>query len=170
MNSTIPSTSAEDAQQLQLAEVIRALFAGNTVGEILHLDSKYIEALYKLAYDQYTAGNMHEAETLFRGLCLYSHTEPRFWMGLGGARQALGDYGQAIEAYLMASLNGALKEPAPIFQVGLCELRRHNREAANNAFTGVLHLGDPADPIHKALHDKARALLSMTRQEQEQLS
>lgn len=142
-------------------DAMRAAFAkGATLADVFNISKDAMESGYALAYNLYTAGNYSDAETMFRGLCLYDGDDPRFWMGLAGCLQARGEYGLAIDTYGMAGMAGALQDPAPFFHGGLCYLKLGDAENAAASFKAALGLGNDANPAHKACHEKIEALIA----------
>lgn len=137
-----------------------ALAKGATLSDVLGISRETMESGYALAYNLYSAGNYPDAETMFRGLCLYDGNDPRFWMGLAGCLQARGEYALAIDTYGMAGLAGALQDPAPFYHGGLCYLKLGDAENAAASFKAALGLGDDANPVHKACHSRIEALIS----------
>ena len=145
----------------EIASVILALNNGARIADVCGATPEMLEGLYGLAYNLYGAASYKDAETVFKALCLYDHKDVRFWMGLGGCRQALGDYANAIEAYTMAGMAQQLSSPEPFLHAVRCYLELGDRENAISGLRGVLELGDPAVPAHAECHAKARALLEL---------
>ena len=141
-------------------EVRKALLEGVALYEILGMKRSTIDARYTLAYQLYTGGKLEEAETLFRWLCSYANCDVPHWMGLAASRQAQGKYEEAIEAYQMAALYGALEDPAPFYYSGVCFLKLNRREDAKVAMQTALTLGDAANADHKLIMAQAQALLT----------
>lgn len=136
-----------------------AVLNGATLSDVLNIKPEALEAGYTLGYNLYSAGNYADAETMFRALCLYNRYDVRFWMGLAGCLQARGAYQHAIDTYSMAAMSDGLKDPTPIFHGGLCYLKLNDVESASGAFKAALTMGDPANPAHKACHEKINALM-----------
>ena len=86
-----------------------ALEKGATLADVFNISKEAMESAYAYAYNLYKAGNYKDAESMFRGLCLYDGDDPRFWMGLAGCLQAREAYQLAIDTYGMAGVAGALK-------------------------------------------------------------
>ncbi len=147
-----------------IAAIIRAIFNGASIGDVCNVSDTQIESLYALAYNLYTSGNFEDASTVFQALCLYRHKDVRFWMGLGGCRQALGDYKPAIDAYGMAGAVALLEDPQPFLFGAQCYLKLGDKVSAADALKGVLTLGDESNPAHASCHEKAKALLAMIEQ------
>ncbi|HET6467216.1 MAG TPA: SycD/LcrH family type III secretion system chaperone [Geminicoccaceae bacterium] len=92
-----------------------ALLDGATFKEVVGLDDHDMAAIYSLAYVQYEQSRFAEAEKTFRVLCFHDHKNPRYWLGLGAARQQLKDYEGAIAAYSMLAENGGTDPYAPLY-------------------------------------------------------
>ena len=82
--------AAVEYTQEELETMVKAVLNGATIGDVCNVSQDMLESLYSLGYNLYTSGNYKDAETVFSGLCLYDHNDPRFWMGLAGSRQANG--------------------------------------------------------------------------------
>ena len=95
--------AAVEYTQEELETMVKAVLNGATIGDVCNVSQDMLESLYSLGYNLYTSGNYKDAETVFSGLCLYDHNDPRFWMGLAGSRQANGKYQEAVDAYGLCS-------------------------------------------------------------------
>ena len=98
----------------------KAFKGGATISDVLNISREAMESAYAYAYRTYTAGDYNNAETLFRGLCLYDNRDYRYWMGLAACLQARQAWDNAIEIYGMAAFMNAFKYPAPTFYAGIC--------------------------------------------------
>ena len=145
----------------ELTKIVEALSEGASIGDVCNVSKEQIEGLYALAYNLYTAGNFKDAGTVFQALCLYSHKDPRFWMGLAGCRQAQNDLKGAIDAYSMAGTVQLLENPVPFLYAARCYIKLGDKENAVGAINGLLTLGDTKNPEHAKCHEQARELLSM---------
>ena len=144
-----------------------ALEKGATLADVFNISKDTLESGYAYAYNLYKAGNYKDAESMFRGLCMYDGDDPRYWMGLAGCLQAREAWQQAIDTYGMAGVAGGLKDPAPFYYGGLCYLKLGDGENAAASFRAALGLGDASIPAHKAVHDRIRALLATLSQSKE---
>jgi type III secretion system low calcium response chaperone LcrH/SycD len=106
------TTSA--AQKRAADEPAAGILAGDTFAAVAGLDADDLEAIYHLGYNQYEQGQYVEAERTFQVLCFHDHLSPRFWFGLGAARQQLKDYAGAIMAYSMVPETGSANPLAPL--------------------------------------------------------
>ena len=142
--------------------VADALAAGKTLAQATNLKQENLEGLYALAYNLYSSGNFKDAETVFRALCIYDHKDIRYWMGLGGCRQALGKYQEAIEAYSMGgSVAALLSNPEPFFYAAKCFLKLGDKENAIDTLRITVEIGDKDKPENAVCHTKARQLLEL---------
>jgi hypothetical protein len=110
-NTTTPEAPLNDAE---IQAIVEAMKNGASIGDVCNIGTEVLEGLYTLAYNLYTSGNFVDAETVFQALCLYRHSEFRFWMGLAGCRQANGNQAGAIDAYSMAGVASGLSDPTPL--------------------------------------------------------
>lgn len=157
----LEAAAAAGLTEEQLDGIRDALGRGATLADVFGISRDALEAGYALAYKLHTAGNHKDAETMFRGLCMYDGTESRFWMGLGASLQAREAWEGAAMAYEMAAVQSALEDPTPLFHAGICRMRMGEAEAAEAAFQGALRLGDEANAAHRACHDRIRAMLAV---------
>ena len=74
-----------------------ALEKGATLADVFNISKDTLESGYAYAYNLYKAGNYKDAESMFRGLCMYDGDDPRYWMGLAGCLQAREAWQQAID-------------------------------------------------------------------------
>lgn len=160
---TTTTTSPQADRPDLIDEIFAGLEKGATIGDVAGLSAEALEAGYGLAYNLYSAGNYADAEKLFSALCIYDHTDVRFWMGLGGCRQAKDNLAGAIDAYNMASIACALNDPAPAVHAGLCYLKLGDQENAAALFDAALEFGKPDDSVHQGYRDRAKALLDLIR-------
>ena len=147
--------------QKEIDAMIDGILSGATIGDVVSMDQETIEAGYALAYSLYNAGNYKDAETMFKALCIYDHTDERFWMGLAGCRQMGGDLTGAIDAYAYGAYAGALNNPAPAVHGGLCYMKMGDKENAVALFKAALTMGNKDSGEHKAYHERAKAVLEM---------
>lgn len=154
--NTNPEFSQEDINIM-----LDGLLSGATIGDVVNMDPGVLEAGYGLAYSLYNAGNYKDAETMFKALCIYDHTDERFWMGLAGCRQMNGDLAGAIDAYAYGAYAGGLGNPAPAVHGGLCYIKLGDKENAISLFKAALEMGDKDNSENRAYHERAKAMLEM---------
>lgn len=152
--------------QEEIHTMMDALLNGATIGDVANIGQDNLEAGYGLAYSLYNAGNYKDAETMFQALCLYDHTDERFWMGLAGCRQVRGDLQEAIDAYGFAAYASGFGDPAPMVHGGLCCLKHGDRDGAIALFETALAIGNPENNEHAAYRERAKAMLDMLKKEE----
>ena len=54
-----------------------ALEKGATLADVFNISKDTLESGYAYAYNLYKAGNYKDAESMFRGLCMYDGDDPR---------------------------------------------------------------------------------------------
>lgn len=122
------------------------LLAGGTLADAAGMNGQALEAIYSLAYQEMEQRHYIEAEKTLRGLCLISHSSPRYWMALGACRQKMGAYELAIHAYSTVADLGDLDPMVPLraaecyLMLGLYEEALDGIEAAIGQ---VRHADDP---------------------------
>lgn len=118
-----------------------------------------LEALYDLASRLYAASEYTDADPLFQMLCCYKNDDPRFWMGLGGCRQAQGNVLSAAQAYMAAGRLQGFASPQPLLFAALCLLRLGLREIAMPILRLLTLMGDPQSAVDSECHARAQTLL-----------
>lgn len=124
-----------------------------------------VEALYDLASKLYAAGEYQKADALFQMLCYYKNDDARFWMGLGGCRQAVGNPESAVEAYTAACYLQNFTSPQPLFFSALCLLRMSEREAAMRVLHFATQVDESNTPMDHECREKAQLLLNSIQSE-----
>lgn len=147
-------------------KVVEAFRRGATFGEVLGVSQDELENLYALGRTLYAAENYKDAEVIFRALTVYNSNDGRFWLGLGGCRQALENYDGAIDAYQFAALSTGMKDPTALLYAVRCLLKLGRRDEALAALEGIAFIGDESAPEVKKCHDQARALLAILQQQE----
>jgi len=156
MNTT---QSSLDDQEIQA--IVKAMQNGASISDVANMSAEVLEGLYSLGYNLYTSGNFSDAEIIFQSLCLYKHSEVRFWMGLAGCRQANGNLQGAVDAYSMAGVAGGLSDPSPFLYAANCYIKMGDKENAVGALKGLLTMGEESNAAHAQCRDKAKELLKM---------
>ena len=87
---------------------------GGTLKMLHDVPSDTIEHIYAIGYSFFQSGRVEQAMKVFQLLSLLDHYQPRFFIGLGAARQEIGDYLLAIDAYSYAALMDG-DDPRPPF-------------------------------------------------------
>ncbi|WP_020408641.1 SycD/LcrH family type III secretion system chaperone [Hahella ganghwensis] len=130
---------------------------GSSLASIKGLTQQEIEAIYTVSYNLYQQRKFEQAEKIFAFLCLYSHLDVRFWIGIGACREALGKYAEAIEAYSYTALLQH-DNPIPPLQAAICYLALNDPRQAENGLTAAIHWSQ-GKPQHQATFNKAQELL-----------
>ena len=141
------------------AEDIAARLAGGaTLRDVADIGDDELEAVYAAAHGQFAARKYDKAADLFKFLCLYDHTEPRWFYGLGVVQQEKKDYAGAISAYGVATILD-VDDPRPQIQAGYCLMAMNRWPEAESALEGaILTCGD--DPASAGIRKQAEALLA----------
>lgn len=150
--------------QEQLEKLIAGVSGNASVAQATGVTKEYIEGLYSLAHGLYTSENYRDALVVFQALTLYDNLDLRFWMGLGGCRQALGQYEGAIEAYQMGAVAGLLKNPEPMFYAVTCLMQLGRRDEALVGLEAVMAMGKD-DPRYDECRSKAEAIMKLLKGE-----
>jgi type III secretion system low calcium response chaperone LcrH/SycD len=134
--------SAQDAD-LQMAEVIQdAVTEGMTLKDVHGISDEMMEGLYAYAHDFYGKGQLDEAETFFRFLCLYDFYNIDYIMGLAAVCQMKKQYAKAIGLYAVA-FGLSKNDYRPMFFTGQCHLFERKAAKARQCFElVVLHATD----------------------------
>jgi type III secretion system low calcium response chaperone LcrH/SycD len=135
---------ADSAQaDLQMAEVIQdAVMEGMTLKDVHGISDEMMEGLYAYAHDFYAKGQLDEAETFFRFLCLYDFYNIDYIMGLAAVCQMKKQYAKAIGLYAVA-FGLSKNDYRPMFFTGQCHLFERKAAKARQCFElVVLHARD----------------------------
>lgn len=100
-----------------------------TLAEIRGLKPQHLSAIYELAKSLYDSEQYHQAEDIFKLLCLYDPWQKNHWLGLGACRQMLGLWNEAILAYKLV-LAIDKNDPHPYFYIAECFIRMGNKKQA----------------------------------------
>ena len=148
--------------QEELQKLLTLLGKGATIAQATGVSKETLEGLYAIARNLYVSGNYKDAQVVFQALSIYDAHDVRFWMGLGGCRQAQGQFEAAIDAYQMASLATELKNPEPLLYAVRCLLKLKRKEDAVVGLKTLLKLGgNESDPQQAQALLQAKALLEM---------
>jgi len=135
MNNETPGTDAhETAEATRL--LLEGLREGATVADLKGVTPDMLEGVYALAHRFYQSGQLEEAETFFRFLCLYDFYNAEYALGLGAVLQLKRDHEAAIGMYAVAQTL-ALDDDRPMFHVGQCRLAQGKLQQARECFESV---------------------------------
>lgn len=109
-------TNATDPSQMQAEELLSFLEEGGTLKMLHDVSADTIEHIYAVGYNFFQSGKIEQAAKVFQLLSMLDHYQARFFIGLGAARQELGEYLQAIDAYSYAALVD-INDPRPPFSL-----------------------------------------------------
>jgi len=129
-----------------------------TVAEAKGISPEELEAIYKIGFGLYTSGRYEDAQKIFEFVCLVQHTNPKFWIALGGARQARGNYREAILAYATASIHD-VHLAKPHYYAAECFLAMGDLDSCESGCTSVAELCEAGAGDNDKYREKAEALL-----------
>lgn len=153
--SLIPGISDEDLAQIS----VDFLENHKTMRELQGLTEEEMEAIYHVAFNTYSNGGYEQAYKMFRFLCFFDHLEPKYWLGLGGCRQMLKQYPDAVEAYTFAMLLDS-DDPHPPLYAADCHIALGNREEAISGLTAALEWAGKK-PEYQAVRNRATNLMEI---------
>ena len=143
--------------------IFKAIQGGANLADYCGITQEQLENLYSLGFNLFNVGNFKDSLTVFEALTLYNNLDIRFWMGLGGSRQGLGDYEGAIDAYSMGATIEAFNNPEPFLYVARCFIKLGKKEEALTTLEGLIDLVDPDNPKHLECKSVAEALIELMR-------
>jgi type III secretion system low calcium response chaperone LcrH/SycD len=156
-------SASVNQKQLEGAEsLLKHLAGGGALKSAAGIGNQEMEAIYAVAYNHFNSGKLDKASDLFKLLCLYDHTEPRWFTGLGTIRQAARDYQGAVEAYSVATLLD-MDDPRPQTQAGYCLMALERWPEAESALEGAILTCDSAAPRFDEVRKQAESLLATAR-------
>ena len=150
-----------EKHQFTATELVALFGQGCSVADLAGVDKKHLEALYALAYQLYQSKNFDDAASIFRALCLYDYNEIKYFMGLGGCEQALGNYKKAADIYSLASVVSDLVDPEPMYYAAVCLLKAGEKENAVAALESLSIMGKEGDAKDDTFKNKGAALLKI---------
>ena len=152
------SATGEEGILGKAEAVIEHIGAGGTLRGLLEIGDDELEAIYAVAYNHFTARKFDKAIDLFKFLCLYDHTEPRWFYSLGIAQQQAGDHEGALNSYGVATILD-VEDPRPQAQAGYCLMALGRWKEAKDAFDGAtIACGD--DPVHAGVKKQCESMLT----------
>jgi len=155
---TLPPDAGSSSEVTRL--ILEGLRSGATLADLKGVNSDMLEGVYALAHRYYQNGQLDEAETFFRFLCLYDFYNADYALGMGAVLQLKREYEKAIGMYAVSqALN--LKDDRPMFHVGQCHLALGRLSKARECFEGVAgraadtDMGRRAAAYLQSLQDRA---------------
>lgn len=131
---TLPPSAGTTAEVTRM--ILEGLRAGATVADLKGIDSNLLEGIYAMAHRSYENGELEDAETFFRFLCLYDFYNAEYALGLGAVLQLKREFEKAIGMYAVAQTLDVQDDRA-MFHVGQCHLALGRRHKARECFSAV---------------------------------
>ncbi|ELA8151454.1 SycD/LcrH family type III secretion system chaperone VcrH [Vibrio parahaemolyticus] len=154
-------TNATDPSQMQAEELLSFLEEGGTLKMLHDVSADTIEHIYAVGYNFFQSGKIEEAAKVFQLLSMLDHYQARFFIGLGAARQELGEYLQAIDAYSYAALVD-INDPRPPFHSAECHLKLEQLTEAESGFYSAKEMS-AGKSQYADLHQRAGIMLEAVR-------
>lgn len=128
------SAEPSDADEEQVTELLLdAINNGASFADIQGISKDTMNDIYACAYSMYNKGQLDEAETFFRFLCIYDFRNVDYIIGLAAVNQLKKNYQKASELYGIAFALGDA-DYRPIFYTGQCQLYLRNIDLARQCF------------------------------------
>ena len=153
--------AATDPSQMQADELLSFLEDGGTLKMLHDVSADTIEHIYAVGYNFFQSGKVEQAAKVFQLLSMLDHYQARFFIGLGAARQELGEYLQAIDAYSYAALVD-INDPRPPFHSAECHLKLENLTEAESGFYSAKEMS-AGKSEYADLHQRADIMLEAVR-------
>ncbi|HIF6102940.1 SycD/LcrH family type III secretion system chaperone VcrH [Vibrio parahaemolyticus] len=154
-------TNATDPSQMQAEELLSFLEEGGTLKMLHDVSADTIEHIYAVGYNFFQSGKIEQADKVFQLLSMLDHYQARFFIGLGAARQELGEYLQAIDAYSYAALVD-INDPRPPFHSAECHLKLEQLTEAESGFYSAKEMS-AGKSQYADLHQRAGIMLEAVR-------
>ncbi|MBS9884819.1 SycD/LcrH family type III secretion system chaperone VcrH [Vibrio alginolyticus] len=158
-------TNATDPSQMQAEELLSFLEEGGTLKMLHDVSQDTIEHIYAVGYNFFQSGKIEQAAKVFQLLSMLDHYQVRFFIGLGAARQELGEYLQAIDAYSYAALVD-VNDPRPPFHSAECHLKLEQLTEAESGFYSAKEMS-AGKSQYADLHERAGIMLEAVRNKKE---
>ena len=155
------SDSKFEKIEVTLTEAAALLSKGNTISDLAGVSQEHMEALYALGYQFYNAQNYDDALNVFKALCVYDTTEGKYFMGMAGCLQELGQFKLAAESYGMACAVEGLVNPEPIYYAAICLLKCNEKDNAIAALESVSIMGREGNEHDAEYIEKCNTLLEV---------
>lgn len=153
--------ASTDLSQMQAEELLSFLEEGGTLKMLHDVSSDTIEHIYAVGYNFFQSGKLEQAAKVFQLLSMLDHYQARFFIGLGAARQELGEYLQALDAYSYAALMD-INDPRPPFHSAECHLKLEQLTEAESGFYSAKEMS-AGKPEYADLHQRAGIMLEAVR-------
>lgn len=157
MSGTTPQAAITEADIATLAGLVDAIATGEQdIADTVGLTDNDLETIYAAGHGLYSAGKYKDARDFFNVLCMCRRTDSRFWFGLGGASQMLGDNATAVKAYGLAALFN-LEDPQVPLRAAECLIRMGEGATARQALDAVDALTE-GKPEYASYVERARLM------------
>ncbi|TOE75577.1 CesD/SycD/LcrH family type III secretion system chaperone [Vibrio parahaemolyticus] len=154
-------TNATEPSQMQAEELLSFLEEGGSLKMLHDVSADTIEHIYAVGYNFFQSGKIEQAAKVFQLLSMLDHYQARFFIGLGAARQELGEYLQAIDAYSYAALVD-INDPRPPFHSAECHLKLEQLTEAESGFYSAKEMS-AGKSQYADLHQRAGIMLEAVR-------
>ena len=142
-----------------ISQYVDLIRQGASVGDLLGVDSEKLEILYALAYSLYNSEKYADAEKIFRALCVYDGTVPKFWLGLGGCVENLKRFDEAAQIYALGSVMSGLQDPEPMFFAAICFLKGGKKAEAIETLEYIEIMGREGNAHDLEFKERSKALV-----------
>ncbi|MET2846426.1 SycD/LcrH family type III secretion system chaperone VcrH [Vibrio owensii] len=150
-----------DPSQMQAEELLSFLEDGGTLKMLHDVSADTIEHIYAVGYNFFQSGKIEQAAKVFQLLSMLDHYQARFFIGLGAARQELGEYLQALDAFSYAALVD-VNDPRPPFHSAECHLKLGQLTEAESGFYSAKEMS-AGKSEYADLHQRAGIMLEAVR-------
>ena len=133
---------------------------GASVAEMFHIPPESLEAGYALACNLYTAGKIHDAETMYRALCTYDSDVARNWIGLGCCLEKRAAYREAVFCFARAAQEGYPMSAKPLYLLAQCCCSIQEKDSARKVLEIAVTAGNESDPEQVRYRQMAQELLA----------
>lgn len=145
----------------KMGDMLHHLNSGGSFDSFKKVDESTINGVYAIGYQYYQSGRYEEAMRLFQWLCLYEHTNVRYFKALASAQFMLKEYKHAVALYSFCYVLDKDNPEYP-YQSGLCHLAMGNLDEAESGFyAATLWGGDEASSSE--IKTKASSMLTLVK-------
>lgn len=157
--------TTSDKSEIQAEDIIQFWDEGGTLKMLHDVSDDTIEHIYAVGYNFFHSGKVEQAAKVFQLLSMFDHYQARFFIGLGAARQEMGEYLQAIDAYSYAALLD-INDPRPPFHAAECHLELDHLTEAESGFYSAKEMS-AGKSEYENLHQRAGIMLEAVRNKKE---
>ncbi|MGN0915849.1 MAG: SycD/LcrH family type III secretion system chaperone [Succinivibrio sp.] len=149
----------------KVEEFVSLLKSGGAIADAAGITDEQLESLYALAYQNYSVKSYNDAKNIFRALCLYDHSQQRFYMGLAASQQGLGEFAEAAQSYSFACLISGLKDPKPMYYAAICLLKSGKKNDAITALESIEIMGREGNAEDRKFKQQALSLKNILKEQ-----